>query len=429
MTRLAVLCALCATAPLFGQTKEVVEEVDSLVAQAKVADERNEDIEVLRRLLNQTFGFDHATSQLPELMQPYTSGNTAQSLFHGGAGGGAFGGGDGFGSQPAVALPLGKRVSQAVGPFDAVYLKGGGVVFTLRVPKEEMQFGHGLCVGSIDKQLGLGTSCNKCHQFAHMGHADGRIPQAKCATCHSDTKKFADAGTEWDRIRADVRGEKPPPTTTGKPTIVVPAPMCMPGDLRELIVAQLHAHAKHLRHLEPTDRVTVVITFDEVPVARRYRPVSPSDKPGFTADELQALTLGDLHLKQGKPAEAVAAYEKGLARYRDAVIRLTFPPTVSAAEVPKVIAETQKNVRGLFKSLATAHLQTNDLDKAKAALDLATSLTVELATAGAENAKPRLPAKIVLAVGKSDIDRGVKRDEFRKAVSVDTPGVPPPEKK
>ena len=48
MIRYAVLAALFAAAPLLGQTKEVVEEVDALLAQARVAarhaEERNEDI-------------------------------------------------------------------------------------------------------------------------------------------------------------------------------------------------------------------------------------------------------------------------------------------------------------------------------------------------------------------------------------------------
>ena len=113
MIRYAVLAALFAAAPLFGQTKEVIEEVEGLLAQQRIAlrhaEERTEDIEVLRRLLNKAFGFDHVTSQLPEPPQSYSVGSTGKSPFGGGSGGGSFGSpGGNFGSQPAaVAFPLG----------------------------------------------------------------------------------------------------------------------------------------------------------------------------------------------------------------------------------------------------------------------------------------------------------------------------------
>jgi len=403
--RPATLIALFAAAPLFAQTKEVVEEVDARQRIAiRHAEERNEDIEVLRRLLNSAFGFDHVTSQLPDPPQGYYVHQTT-----------------------AVALPVGKRMSQTVGPFDGVYLKGSGVVFTLRVPKEEMQFGHGLCVGSADKQLGLGSSCGKCHADVMAVHQSNA--KTACASCHSGTSTVTAPAplSDWDRVRAAVRGEKPPAVTSSVADAKKPrAVMCKPGDARELIVAQLHAHAKNLRHLDPTDRVTVAVTFDEAPGAKPKFIPTPSDKPGFTPDERQALTLGDLHLKQGKFKEAVAAYEKGLTRYRDGVIRLTFPPTISAAEVSKVIAETQASVRASYKSLAAAYLQTNELDKARAALERAMTLKVELATAGAEKAKPRLPAKLVLSVTKADIDRNPKLEELRKAAVIETTGFPPP---
>ena len=94
MIRIAVLAALFAAAPLLGQTKEVIEEVEGLLAQQRIAlrhaEERTEDIEVLRRLLNKAFGFDHVTSQLPEPPQPYMMGSTAKPLF----------GGEWLGEQP-----------------------------------------------------------------------------------------------------------------------------------------------------------------------------------------------------------------------------------------------------------------------------------------------------------------------------------------
>ncbi len=445
MIRYAVLAALFAAAPLFGQTKEVIEEVEGLLAQQRIAlrhvEERSEDIEVLRRLLNKAFGFDHVTSQLPDPPQPYMMGSTAKPLFGGEWLGeqppsGQPGGVTGFREDPGwkaklTAVPVGKHVSQAVGPFDGVYLKGSGVVFTLRVPKEEMQFGHGLCVGSADKNLGLGSTCNGCHNLAKAAHkgVDAAVVN-DCAKCHDSgtvTNSMVKPVSDWDRIRADVRGEKPPEV---KPVAIDPkkprAVMCKPGDLRELLTAQLYAHAKNVRNLEKNDWVTVVVTFDEVLGTKASRIPAPTDKPGFTPDELQVLTLADLHLKQGKYAEAAAAYEKGLGRYQNA-IGLRHPPGLPLADAQKAAAELQKSARGMYKSLAIAYLQLNEVEKAKVAIQKADGLIVEYVTAEAAPAKPTLPAKIVLAVCKSDIDRNPKLDEFRKAVSVELVGFPPPE--
>lgn len=449
MTRFAALVALFAAAPLFGQTKEVVEEVDALLAQQRIAlrhaEERNEDIEVLRRLLNKTFGFDNVTAQLVEPVQPFM-GSTAVPLAPP-FGGGAKPAGDsgwrpgyqppGFDTQSGGSLllsslspiPVGKRVSQAVGPFDGVYLKGSGVVFTVRVPKEEMIHTNApVCVGSIEKNLGVGSSCNTCHNELKAGHKGADAAAVNdCQKCHSTdvTSQIAKPVSDWDRIRADVRGEKLP---SAAPSVAADpkkprAVMCKPGDLRDLIVAQLHAHARNVRHLDKNDWFTVVVTFDEVPGAKVSRIPAPTEKPGFTPDELQSLTLGDLHLKQGKFKDAAEAYEKGLSRFQQPV-GIRFPLTVPAADARKALAELEQSVRGTYKALATAYLQMNELDKAKTALDKATTLKLELATAGVEKARPALPAKLVLAVAKSDLDRNPPLAELRKGAHIETTGFP-----
>ncbi len=455
MIRFATLITLFAAAPLFGQTKEVVEEMDALLARQRIAEriavrhaeERTEDIEVLRRLLNKAFGFDHVTSQLAEPLQPYMMGSTGR-LPGGGGGwpsgwpGGQPGGITGFAPQPdwtakLTAVPIGKHVSQAVGPFDGVYLKGSGVVFTLRVPKEEMQFGHGLSVGSADKNLGLGSTCNGCHNEAKAAHK-GVDPAVvnDCTKCHMSgtvTSATLKPVSDWDRIRADVRGEKLPDV---KPVAIDPkkprAVMCKPGDLRELLTAQLHAHAKNVRNLDKNDWVWVVVTFDEVPGAKASQTLASTTKTSFSEVELQAVTLGELHLKQGKYKESLESFEKGLARFL-VPGRSRFIPFagVSEAESRKSMQEHLTFLRTAHQSLAKAALQLGDVDKAKRSLDFLAGFRIELGDAkDAAPAKPQLPAKLVLAVAKSDIDRNPKLEEFRKGAHVELVGFPKePEKK
>lgn len=461
MTRLTVLAALLSAAPLFGQTKEVVEEVNALLEQQRIAlrhaDERNEDIEVLRRLLNKGFGFDHKTSQLAEAVQPYIS---TGSSFLGGGGmppttgfpndigkgggwpGGQPGGVTGFAPQPGrtgvLNLPAGKRVSQAVGPFDGVYLKGAGVVFTLRVPREETQFGHGLCVGDVHTHLGLGSTCNGCHTEAKAAHKGvDAVALNDCQKCHdggSPARNMAKPVSDWDRIRADVRGEKLPEVKAPVADPKKPrAVMCKPGDIRELLAAELFAHAKNVRNLDKNDWVTVVVTFDELPGANAGAPSGaskPTSQSGFFAEEVQALTLGDLHMKQGKYKEAAEAYEKGLARYREPVARVTFAASTPAEQVKQGIADLERSIRNTYKSLATAYLHLNEIEKAQTAVALAAVLKVEVAAPGGEKPKPQVPAKIHLAVAKSDIDRVKTLDEFRKSLHLELIGFPdaPPKK-
>lgn len=444
MIRYAIFIALLSAAPLFGQTKEVVEEVNALLDQQRIAarhaEERNEDIEVLRRLLNKSFGFDHKTVQLLDA-QPFIGGSTVASpsgwpsMPSGWPGdtGAGLRENPGWPAKP-TAGPVGKHVSQAVGPFDGVYLKGAGVVFTLRVPKEEVQFNRVLCVGDVHANFGLGGTCNGCHTEAKAAHKGVDAAVANdCSKCHSGdvTSKPAKPVSDWDRIRADVRGEKLPEPKVSftdanrKPRAV----MCKPGDIREMLTAQLHAHAKNVRHLDKNDWVTVVVTFDELPGAKAAPAAKPAGQSGFFSGEVQSLTLGDLHMKQGKYKEAAEAYEKGLTRYREPVARVTFAASAPAEQVKQGIADLERSVRGTYKSLATAYLHLNELEKAQTAVALAAVLKVEVGTAGGEKAKPTLPAKIHLAVCKSDIDRVKTLDEFRKSLHLELIGFPPAEKK
>ena len=299
-----------------------------------------------------------------------------------------------------------------------------------------MQYGHGLCVGSADKNLGLGSTCNTCHNEAKAAHKGVDAAAVNdCAKCHgvgTVTSMAVKPVSEWDRIRADVRGEKLPEV---KPVATDPkkprAVLCKPGDLRELLTAQLHAHAKNVRNLEKNDWVTVVVTFDELPGAKAVPTVVTANEVVFKPDELKSLTLGDLHMKQGKFKEAVEAYEKGLARYK-LPMRSQYRPAdgEAFADAQKVIDGCLVAIHKAHHSLAKAALELGNADKAKRALDFISDFKItmgERVPAGTEKAKPHLPAKIVLAVCKSDIDRNPKLDEFRKAMSVELVGFPLPE--
>jgi tetratricopeptide (TPR) repeat protein len=403
----AVLTAAC-TLPCAAQTKEVVEEVGAKLTDLRVAarhaDERNEDVEILRRLLNKSLGFPDRQMYLPDPPVSYLVSPSATS-----------------------GITHGERVSQAVGPFDGVYLKGAGVVYTLRIPA-----GADLTFDPHTQRVGVNAGCTKCHRgitpnanahyisFSHSEYRGG------CTSCHSGDLPTTAAKplTEWEQARLALRGDKPKepePVKEGKPRGV----LCDPGSLAEQLTAQLSAHARNVRHLGEKESITVVVTFDDLPGPKAAG--SPA-KLGLTPDEVQALTLGDLHLKQGKHAQAVEEYLKGLVRFRDTV-RLSAPANTPYKDVTAALEEMTGGIRAAYKSLAAAYLHLGHLEDAKQALEKATAVRVELGT-GSTGDTPKAvgPAKLILSVAKAD---AAAKDvaAFKKVLAVERVNFPPAEVK
>ena len=262
----------------------------------------------------------------------------------------------------------------------------------------------------------LTMACSKCHEGGGFG---------------KDVKD-AKPSSDWDRVKIEIAVERVGEIIKPVTKVDVPrSPMCRPGDIAEQIVQVLAANAKNLgvgslpsKQLAKTDRVTVVVTFDELP-RHSSGTLAPTSKPGFTPDELQSLNLAGLHMKQLKYKEAAEAYEKGLARFQETVIRMSVAPNAPFDEYRKAMEESAESIRGMHKQLAFAYMNLGDLKKASRSLDLAMNLKLEiLALKSTEKPRPKLPAKIIVSASKVDIDSAKTLQDFRKVATVERSGFP-----
>ncbi len=433
MRPLFTLIALLGTAATtMAQTPEVIAEVESLLQSQR----QSVDVEVLRRLLNRQFGFaDKAEMQLPPPQTWYplnTTGGTNPTFL-----------GSGVFNLPLTATVVpSHQLSQPIGPFDGTALPGGGIVFTLHIPA-----GADLTLDPKTNAIGFGNNCGKCHadvaadgpnhQLSHKGQALALA----CTKCHEggvsgkDLKAVAPR-SDWERTKLEVAVEKVEELEKPQPKPAAPrSAMCRPGDIGEEIFQVLAVNAKNIgegqlpnKPLAKTDRVTVVVTFDELP-RQSGETLDPTSKPGFNPDELQSLNLAGLHMKQQKYKEAAEAYEKGLARFQETVIRMSVISGASLEAFRKAMDESAESTRGMHRQLAVAYANLGDLKKASRALDLAINLKLEILAAKAtEKPKPKLPAKIIVSVTKADIDSAKTSDEFRKVATVERSGFPAPKK-
>lgn len=390
--------------------------------------ERTEDIEVLRRILNKSLSLGGKVDASCTACHVLSADEWAQHPRQW----------QGFG-EPSVQgvgkhrlfiansdiLVASQGSHTALLPlFDAVYLSGHGVVFTLKVPASA-----GVVLDPANKTAGIIETCLKCHMT--MAKPDAAPSQAKPTT-------------EWDRARDELRGVKPNPEP--QPAAKT-QPICEPGKLTERVVAKLWANAKNVRHLPEKDQISVVVTFDgysgsakagsltpkpDGPVSGEWlgsRPFTLTDKgvpirAGFTADEGRQLVLGDLHLKQNKPKEAIEAYRQGLSRYKELVARLQNPPSLPMAQQAELLRELEKGVRDVYKNLAQAHLMAGEVDQASAAMEMAKGFTATYAPLRKESGIP-VPAKMVLTAPRTATDEAA----FRKAIKVELTGFPPADRK
>ena len=148
-------------------------------------------------------------------------------------------------------------------------------------------------------------------------------------------------------------------------------------------------------------------------------------RPGFTPEELNLINVADTHLKQNRPKDAAAAYEKALYRFKEAVTKVSPPASLTASQKAEFQAEFQKGVRDAYRRLAQALLADNQAEKAQAALEQARGFKVEFAAGAAPAPGVPVPAKLVLGVAKADLDKAAGDPAaFKKAVTVETVGFP-----
>ncbi|MCU0705322.1 MAG: cytochrome c3 family protein [Fimbriiglobus sp.] len=365
-----------------AQTAEVVAKVNAKL-DAERAAQRNEDVEILRRLLNKACGLPDRSSVRTEL-----------SLKPGGSGVGNLEEGNFVGDAKSHLV-----TSAAAGPFDGVYLPGSGIVFTLHVPAGVPTATHG-------ERIGLNSSCGTCHQtkghtFTHAAAAS----VANCTTCHSDMPKGEPILSDWDQTKQLVRGEQPKPSDKAKGD-QPKAAVCEPGNLQTLVAGVLAANAKNVRHLSEKEGITVVVTFDEVPAAKVT--AAASSQRGISVDDRRALSLGDLHLKQGKAKEAVDAYATALGRFTAKEYRLGELAQWTPTEREQFADRLQSTVRDAMKNYAKALLLADQPEKAKQALDMATGFVVLEVTPTTVPAKLSAPAKLIVTLNKADFEVGKK---------------------
>lgn len=417
-----------------AQSPEVVKEVADLTLAGERTAQRNEDVEILRRLLNKACG-------LPNIAATWSVKQESPGL--------------------GIDLGSGKKLSgttertealSPVGPFDGVYLPGAGVVFTLHVPAGVPTVTHG-------ERIGLNSSCNGCHQTPAHPAVSTAVSLASCTACHSDVPKGEPAVSEWDQVKQAVRGEKSKAAEKPKGD-KRKAAVCEPGNLQSLLAGVLAANAKHVRHLGEKEGVTVVVTFDELkPTARvwtgtsYYEPVEkvedgkpvtkyelrtkeewvdPNATPAeplfsrkaFTDQEEKKLALGDLHLKQGKYKEACDSYGEALARFWQKPFRVSPLPTLTPELRKEFADELQKRVREAMKNYAKALLLADQPERAKEALEMATGFTVLEVTPTTVPATSTAPAKLIVSVTKADIDGAKDAAAFKKAVKMERVNFP-----
>ena len=411
------IALLGTTATTMAQTPEVVAEVDSLLQKERQAI----DVEVLRRLLNREFGFaDRVVMQLTPPIPYYSTAVINPNLF----------GGGGAVDRPLVGTPLSPshQLSQLIGPFDGTALPGGGIVYTLRIPAWA-----DLTLDPKTNATGFGNNCGKCHADVaangqnHQSSHKGQAMALACNKCHdggvsAKDVKAVESRSDWERTKLEVAAAKVEELEKPRPKPAAPrAVMCRPGDIGEQIIQVLAANGKNLGQLTKTDRVTVVVTFDELPGQSKTAGVL-SGNTGYSQDESQALNLGNLHFKQQKYKEAAEAFVKGLGRFNDGVITV-IAPEGTAEDDFKRMRILQASIRDHYKDLSQAYLKLEQLERASKALELAKTFRIEFAKSPVA-AKPKLPAKLIVSVMKADIDAAKSLEETRKATSIERSGFP-----
>jgi hypothetical protein len=295
-------------------------------------------------------------------------------------------------------------------PTDGTYLKGVGPVFHLTL---EAADAAGL--EPPVKSAGLASNCARCH---------GAAMDQKVKAPPAGPKQ--EPPDPWDARLRQVRGEKDPPAAEPPATRLGRDEVCLPGILTEVALGTLTRYGHRFRDLPAAERLTVVVTVRPAPQPAADGANDPAAQARAQADEQVA--AGDLHSKQGKPDEAVAAYRKAV----EVLTRpLSFPESAPFDQVQKATEETTKALRAAHGKLAQALLAAGKLDEAKAAIEAAKGASVTIATEKskpAPPARPPLPTKLTVSLTRKAIDDHkagrINLFELRSAAEVEAVGFP-----
>jgi hypothetical protein len=256
---------------------------------------------------------------------------------------------------------------------EGVYLKGQGVIYTLTLPLP---------------------------------------PKPKSGAAKADPKPVSD----WDRVRRELRNEKPEPEPKERPHTE--------PSLAEILLQVLAENGHHFGQLGENESLTVVVTFrgenqaeakaanpppaENAPAAQKPAASSQVGNPGQDYE-----LLGDLHMKQGKLAEAERAYRQAIAECKSA----------------------QRTV-ALWGKCAQALLGEGKMAEAQQVLEQALKDKKQEQAKPPQPSQPRdanaavLPAKLIVTASKKLLDQAaggkMSLDEFQKAATVEYVNLAPP---
>lgn len=402
-----VLC-LANTAPANGQAPKA----NAPIAQQPDLKVMYEDIEILRRILVKDFG-----SQ-PNV--PVSSNNSAHydDMVRRGL--------EWLNQNQNPYLGLGDTENNphrslkraALATIEGAYLKGHGVAYTLSVNAAEQAV-----YDASTKGIGLISVCSKCHpaesidQFLKSGVPNRAQPKL----------------SDWEKARRDVRGEK----TESQPSNASSFRMqsnCAPGNLTEKILKVVAENGHNFKQLSGAENITVVITFAppraEAIDSYHRKAAAP---PTLRVAEEKA-TLGDLHLKQQKNAEAISSYAEAIKQLESGP--LSFAADTNYDRVQQYLEDAQKLLRGSYTKQAQALLALGKTSEAREALTKAESVTIKINVnnlAPAPKVSPNQPAKLLITVSKKALDQHhegkLPLEQLRKDAEVQTINLPVADKK
>jgi hypothetical protein len=264
-------------------------------------------------------------------------------------------------------------------PAEGVHLKGQGVVYTVTLPPTRHD--------------------------------------VKAAPAKPSGKPLSD----WDRVRNELHGVK---LTSGA------VPGSIPPSLADTILRLLAKNGHHFTQLSPRETLTVVVTFREPGATDASGGPGPQQQgsPGYPAPGAMGNPsgllnppgmgqppttardhelLGDLHLKQGRAHDAIAAYKKALERLEAG-------------------GQATADRFSLRRKLAIAQLMI-----AERSSPAQREAAVKQAVAWLQGAQPetqkgpaaRLPARLIISAPKSLLDQvgsgKLSFAEFRRAATVE----------
>lgn len=322
----------------------------------------DEDIEIMRRIMDRAVRDRLGSQFLGGLIsyEPNVRGQTAQPML------------EARGNVPGLsASPYEGGVSRWVEAYsggvpratglEGAYLKGYGVVFTMTLPP--------------------------------MSDPGPRVPA-------TETKVVK----EWERVRQQVRGQKPQPQPTEQPG--------KSSSLADVLLKVLADNGHNFAKLAEEEKLTVVVTFRQH-VMTRTANVSGStvrlwassgrefDNPAadLPAPAKDNIVLGDLNLRQGRFQEAIKDYLKAAQ-------------ALGTADPAKWAAPD------LARKLAQAYLGASNIVEAKRWLEIAGKIDVHTTKQA-----PATPSRLTITAGKSLLDRvgsgKMSFDEFRRAATVE----------